>query len=82
MTAEDRKKYPNIKYDNVDTRDNTIEFKIDNILIKSIKSNGVFLTLYSNPDFTGEKMSMSPSIINIECLEKPMRSVIITPNIT
>jgi hypothetical protein len=82
MTREDRKKYPNIINNYVEAKDNTNEFKIDNILIKSIKSNGVFLTLYSNPDFTGEKMSMSPSIINIECLEKPMRSAIITPNIT
>jgi hypothetical protein len=81
ITAEERQKYPNITTEYVNATDITVESKIGGILIKSIKSNGVFLTLYSNPDFTGEKMSMSPSIISIECLEKPMRSVIITPNI-
>jgi hypothetical protein len=58
----------------------SLEEKIENILIQSIKATGVSLTLYPNPDFSGEPMIIEPinNKINIACLEKLMRSAIIT----
>jgi hypothetical protein len=54
------------------------EVKLRNMYIKSIKSNGLNIILYSNPDFTGEKKILTNNI-NIECLEPPMKSIIIQP---
>ena len=53
--------------------------ELDNTYIRSIRSNGVIVTLYSNPDYTGEKMILRNNILNIECLHTPMRSIKIEP---
>lgn len=52
---------------------NTTDLKVDDVCIQSIKSEGYVITLYSKPNFTGEKMTLTDKI-NIECFEKPMRS--------
>ena len=55
--------------------------EINDIFIKSIKAKNVSITLYSNPNFTGEEMKLDDIIINKECLEKTFRSAIIEPKI-
>ena len=79
------------KYPDIDLSDKTIitditiingtDIKLYDVYIQSIKSEGYVITLYSKPNFTGEKMTISPinNKISIECLEKLMRSAIITP---
>ena len=81
MTNEDIIKYvtAGISVSDVGTITNiTEQVKLNNMYIKSIKTNNVKLTLYSNPDFTGEVMKLENNIkYKIDCLEKPMKSVII-----
>jgi len=70
------------------------EKKYDNINIKSIKSNEFILTLYSEPNFRGEKIVLDPRLkddisisnysisfnqMNLYCLDKTVRSIILTP---
>jgi hypothetical protein len=81
MTNEDRIKYvtAGISVNEIGTITNiTKQVKLGDMYIKSIKTNNVKLTLYSNPDFTGEVMKLENNIkYNIDCLDKPMKSVII-----
>jgi hypothetical protein len=81
MTNEDIIKYvtAGISVSDVGTITNiTEQIKLGDMYIKSIKTNNVKLTLYSNPDFTGEVMKLENNIkYNINCLDKPMKSVII-----
>ncbi len=51
----------------------TTDLILNDVCIQSIKSEGYVITLYSKPNFTGEKMTLTDKI-NIECFEKPMRS--------
>ena len=58
-------------------QDNIIEpIKLGDMCIKSIKNVGYNVILYSNPDFTGDTITILNGE-NKECLEKTMRSVII-----
>ena len=53
--------------------------KLSDMCIQSIKNVGYYITLYSNPDFTGDKITIINDE-NKECLEKPMRSAVILNN--
>jgi hypothetical protein len=55
------------------------EVKIDNTYINSVRSYGLILTLYSEPDFTGKETVLSDDIINITCLPAQARSIKIKP---
>jgi hypothetical protein len=55
------------------------ELKIDNTYINSVRSYGLILTLYSNPDFTGKETILSDDIIYIACLPEQARSIKIKP---
>jgi hypothetical protein len=83
MSKEDKIKYVtsgnSINEINDNIKNITEQVKLGDIYIKSIKCNSVILTLFSNPDFTGEVMKLKNSI---DCLEKPMKSIIIEPVIT
>jgi hypothetical protein len=55
------------------------EVKINDTYINSVRSYGLILTLYSEPDFTGRKMVLSGDIIKSRWLPQTVRSIIIEP---
>jgi hypothetical protein len=69
IKAAKRKGYSNISE----------EVKIDDTYIYSVRSYGLILTLYPNPDFTGKEIVLSDNIIYKACLEEPARSIKIKP---
>jgi hypothetical protein len=81
MTKEDKIKYvtAGISVSEIDKITNIDkQIKLNNMYIKSLKTNNVKITLYSNSDFTGEIIKLeNNNNYNIDCLEKPMKSVII-----
>ena len=58
------------------------EIKFDNTNIHSIRSYGLILTLYSNPDFTGNETILSDDIIYKSSLSEPAQSIKIKPKMT
>jgi len=72
-------KYPDLDFSDKTTIFTSIsivdstDVKVEDTCIQSIKSEGYVITLYSKPNFTGEKKTLTDKI-NIECFEKPMRS--------
>jgi hypothetical protein len=55
------------------------EIKLDNTIISSVRSYGLILTLYTNPDFTGKETVLSDNIINIPRLPESAQSIKIIP---
>ena len=79
-------KYPNLNIIKDEGSPNTVSIsnleyggdgvRIDYSIIRSIKSEGYDLILFSLPNFTGTPTKMTGKI-NQECIEQPFRSVII-----
>jgi hypothetical protein len=47
----------------------------NNTYIKSIKSHGTILTLYSEPNLKGKEIVLSDNIIYKACLSEPVKSI-------
>ena len=76
-----KKKYPDIN-DNTFlnfgsyTIINSNDIKFPDVIIKSIKSEGYIIKLYSKPNFEGDEKILTGKI-SIECFDEPFRSAII-----
>jgi hypothetical protein len=76
--AKDQTK-PNVIYSTITFRNNTEPIRVGDTNIKSYKSNGYKVVLYSNADFTGEVYEDVNNQSEVTCLPKAMRSLIATP---
>jgi len=76
------KKYPDINKDTITSSINIIDsddIEFSNVCIKSIKSEGYIITIYSKPDYTGNKFTLKDDKLNnkieIKCYDgAPIRS--------